>query len=77
MAPFLWGHSPLFHNISTIFCYLMLDFHVKTGSRFSLRGKRLFEISEVEITTVNCSFGSSSFSANRSEAVPLLLVLVC
>ena len=24
---------------STIFCYLLLDFHVKTGSRFSLRDK--------------------------------------
>ena len=34
---------------STIFCYLLLDFHVKTGTRFSRRDKRLFEISEVEI----------------------------
>ena len=33
----------------------MLDFHVKTGTRFALRGKRLFEISEVEITRVDCS----------------------
>ena len=30
---------------STIFCYLLLDFHVKTGTRFS------FEIREVEITS--------------------------
>ena len=29
---------------STIFCYLLLDLTVKTGTRFSLRGKRLFEI---------------------------------
>ena len=36
---------------STIFCYLLLDFNVKTGTRFSLRNKRLFEISEVEITS--------------------------
>ena len=36
---------------STIFCYLLLDFNVKTGTRFSLRDKRLFEISEVEITS--------------------------
>ena len=42
--------SPLFHNI---FC-MLLDFHVKAGTRFSLRDKRLFEISEVEITRVNC-----------------------
>ena len=42
--------SPLFHNIF----YMLLDFHVKAGTRFSLRDKRLFEISEVEITRVNC-----------------------
>ena len=30
------------------------DFHVKAGTRSSLRDKRLFEISEVEITRVNC-----------------------
>ena len=38
-----------------IFCYLLLDFHVKTGTRFSLRDKRVFEISEVEIMRVDCS----------------------
>ena len=51
--------SPLFKEqfllFSTIFCYPSLDFHVKTGSRISLRHKRLFEISEFEITRVNCS----------------------
>ena len=36
--------------LSTIFCYLMLDFYIK----FSVRDKRLFEITEVEITTANC-----------------------
>ena len=39
--------SPLFHNIF----YLLLDFHVLAGTRFSLRDKRLFEISVVEITS--------------------------
>ena len=39
---------------STIFCYLLIDFHDKTGTRFSLRDKRLFEISDVEITRGNC-----------------------
>ena len=39
---------------STIFCYLFLDFHVKTGTRISLRDKWLFEIREVEITRVDC-----------------------
>ena len=32
---------------------LFLDFHVKTATRISLRYKRLFEISEVEITRVD------------------------
>ena len=44
-----------FLPLSTIFYYLMLDFYVKTGIRFSLRDKRLFEITEVEITIVDCS----------------------
>ena len=39
---------------STIFWYLLLDFHVGTGTRFSLRDKWLFEISEVEITRDYC-----------------------
>ena len=38
--------SPLFHNI-------LLPV-VKTGTRFSLRDKQLFEISRVEITRVGC-----------------------
>ena len=40
--------------LSTMFCYLMLDFCVRTRIRFSLRDKRLFEITEVEITKVDC-----------------------
>ena len=40
---------------STIFCYLLLDFHAKTGTTFLLRDKRLFEISRVEITRVDCT----------------------
>ena len=47
---FIGAISPLFHNIF----YLLLDFHVKAGTRFSLRDKRLFEISAVEIMRVNC-----------------------
>ena len=39
---------------STIFCNLILDFCVKTRTRFSLRDKQLFEITEVEITRVDC-----------------------
>ena len=44
-----------FLPLSTKFCYLMLDFYVKTEIRFSLRDQRLFEITEVEITRVDCS----------------------
>ena len=43
-----------FLPLSTIFYDLMLDFYLKTGIRFSLRDKRLFEITEVEITRVDC-----------------------
>ena len=41
--------------LSTIFCYLMLDFYVKIRIRFSLQDKWLFEITEVEIKRVNCT----------------------
>ena len=40
--------------LSTIFCYLMSDLYVENGIRFSLRDKRLLEITEVEITRVDC-----------------------
>ena len=39
---------------STIFSDLILDFSVKTRNKFSLRDKRWFEITEVEITRVDC-----------------------
>ena len=45
-----------FLPLSTIFYDLMLDFYVKTGIRCSLRDKRLFEITEVEITRVDCIY---------------------
>ena len=32
---------------------MLLDFNIKTGTRFSLQDKRLFEISEVDITRVH------------------------
>ena len=49
MLKILWKMGEIapeeqFLPLSTIFCYLMLDFYVKTGIRFSLRDKRLFEI---------------------------------
>ena len=59
MLKILWKRGEIapkeqFLLLSTIFCYLILDFYVKTGIRFSLRDKRLFEITEVEITRVDC-----------------------
>ena len=40
-------------NCPTIFCYMLLDFHVKTGTTFLLRDKWLIETSEVEIPRVD------------------------
>ena len=61
MLKILWKREKIspeeqFLPLSTIFYYLTLDFYVKTGIRFSLRDKRLFEITEVEITRVDCIF---------------------
>ena len=61
MLKILWKRGKIapqeqFLPLSTIFYYLMLDFYVKTGIRFSLRDKRLFEITEVEITRVDVSY---------------------
>ena len=44
----------IFLLFSTIFCNQILDSCVKTRTRFSLRDNRLFEITEVEITRVDC-----------------------
>ena len=61
MLKILWRRGKIapeeqFLPLSTIFYYLILDFYVKTGIRFSLRDKRLFEITEVEITRVDCIY---------------------
>ena len=53
MLKILWKREQ-FLLLSTIFCYLMFDFYVKARIRFSLRDKRLFEITEVEITRADC-----------------------
>ena len=58
MLKILWKRGKIapqeqFLPLSTISYYLMLDFYVKTGVRFSLRDKRLFKITEVEITRVH------------------------
>ena len=61
MLKLLWKRGKIapeeqFLPLSTIFYHLMLDFYVKTGIRFSLGDKRLFEITEVEMTRVDCSY---------------------
>ena len=66
MLKILWKRREIapqeqFLLLSTIFSYLMLDFYVKTRIRFSLRNERLFEITEVEITRVDCIFLSMKF----------------
>ena len=59
MVKILWKKGEIapeqqFLLLSTIFCYLRLDFYVKTKIRFSLLDKRLFVKTEVEITWVDC-----------------------
>ena len=61
MLKILWktgeiAHEEQFLLLFTIFCYLILDFNVKTGMRFSLHHKQFFEITEVEITRVDCIY---------------------
>ena len=58
MLKILWKRGEIapqeqFLLLPTIFCYLILNFYVKTRVRLSLRDKRLFEITEVEITRVD------------------------
>ena len=60
MWKILWKRGEIapeeqFLLLFTIFSYLMLDSYVKTRIRFSLRDKRLFEITEVKITRVDCA----------------------
>ena len=59
MLKILWKRGEIapeeqFLLLFTIFPYLMLDFYVKIRIGFPLRDKRLFEITEVEITRVDC-----------------------
>ena len=43
----------------------MLDFYVKTRIKFSLRDKRFFEKTEVEITRVDCTYNKSGSSCHN------------
>ena len=64
-----------FFLFSTIFCYLLLDFHVKTGTRFALRDKRLFEISEIEITRVDytCILWISRQNSDNTAQIHIMI----
>ena len=66
MLKILWKRGEIapqeqFLLLSTIFCYLMLDFYVKARIRFSLRDKGLFEIIEVAITRVDCIWNINNY----------------
>ena len=70
MLKILWKRGEIapekqFLPLSTIFCYLMLDFYVKTRIRFSLRDKRLFKIIKVGTTRVDCSLKTLHQSYNN------------
>ena len=52
---------------STIFCYLLLSFHVNTETNILLRDRRLFETSEVEITRVDCIIKSYGLQSSAQE----------
>ena len=72
MLKILWKRGEIapeeqFLLLSTIYCYLLLDFYVKTRIRFSLRDKLLFEIIEVEITRVDCIGADSSDQAVQTQ----------
>ena len=77
MLKILWKRGEIapeeqFLILSTIFCYRMLDFYVNTGIRFSLRDKRLFEITEVEITRVDCIIIANTGKKNSVPAAYML-----
>ena len=72
MLKMLWKREEIapeeqFLLLSTIFCYLMLHFCVKTRIRLSLRDKRLFEIIEVEITRVDCIVYNTNGIRTKAE----------
>ena len=75
MLKILWKRGEIapeeqFLLLFTIISYLILDFYVKTRIGFSLRDKRLFEITEVEITRVDCITFSFIVHALRADLVP-------
>ena len=71
MLKILWKRGEIapeerFLLLFSIFSYLVLASYVKTRIRFSLRDNRLFEITEVEITRVDCSLILGTLKIKRS-----------
>ena len=80
MLKILWKRGEIapeeqFLLLFTIFSYLMLDFYVKIRIGFSLRDKRLFEITEVEITRVDWIKVKTDWTLLRKVSVRNLLFL--
>ena len=82
MLKILWKREEIapeeqFLLLFTIFCYLLLDFYVKTGIRFSFRDKRLFEITEVEITRVYCNLYTYNLHSEVFPDLTVRVMLMC
>ena len=54
-------------DIASLFHNIVLDFHVEKGTRFSLRDKWLCEVSEVEITRIDCTYIYLTFSKRDNK----------
>ena len=76
MLKILWKRGEIareeqFLLLSTVFCYLILDFYFKTRIRFPLRDKRLFEITEVEIKKVDCNLDHILHVPASADVLPV------
>ena len=72
MLKILWKKREIapeeqFLLLTTIFSYLMLDFYVKTRIRVSLRDRWLFEITEIEITRVDCNLYGQNYASGGHQ----------
>ena len=72
MLKILWKRGEIapeerFLLLFTIISYLILDFYVTTRIGFSLRDKRLFGITEVEITRVDCIISYTKLALSVQE----------
>ena len=83
MLKILWKRGKIapeeqFLLLATIYCYLILDFYVKTRIRFSLRDKQLFEITEAEITRVDCiTISKTKLNVFYNGELNALITITC